>query len=124
MSSLKKLLRYYDTAKEYVKLSDTFNDVIVEIPEDTVISVTFQIDGSRHFRTREFPISDLPGITEKLKAKVSDIMSRNVSVLTEDNTLDDVMKLMYEKNIHTLPVVKDGKIIGIVGRRDLAYNCF
>jgi CBS domain-containing protein len=61
---------------------------------------------------------------EKLKAKVSDIMTKNVFTLEENDTVEDVMKLMFSKGIHTIPVVKDGKVIGIMGKRDLVYACF
>ena len=61
---------------------------------------------------------------EKLKSKASDLMSRDVFTLNEDDSLDEVMRLMFAKKIHTLPVVKDGALIGIVGKRDLIYACF
>lgn len=61
---------------------------------------------------------------EKAKSKVRDIMSKEVRTLNEDDTIEDVMRLMFSKRIHTLPVTKDGKIIGIIGKRDLVYACF
>ena len=61
---------------------------------------------------------------EKENAKVKDVMTNNVFALEEDDTMDDVMRIMFENKAHTLPVIKDGKIIGILGKRDLIAACF
>jgi len=61
---------------------------------------------------------------EKLNAKVSDIMTKNVFTLEENNTMEDVMGLMFTKGVHTIPIVKNGKVIGIIGKRDLVDTCF
>jgi len=62
---------------------------------------------------------------EKSKAKVQSIMSKNVLVLNEDDSIEAVMKLMFQNNIHTIPVAdKSEKIIGVIGRRDIICACF
>jgi predicted transcriptional regulator len=61
---------------------------------------------------------------EKSNAKVKDIMTKDIVTLSEDDTIDDIMKLMFENKIHTIPVTKDNKLIGIIGKRDLIYTCF
>lgn len=61
---------------------------------------------------------------EKLNATVSDIMTKNVFTLEENNTIEDVMELMFTKGVHTIPIVKNGKVIGIIGKRDLVDTCF
>jgi len=61
---------------------------------------------------------------EKKGAKVKDYMSRNVFTLSKDDTLEDVMRLMFSNGVHTLPVAQEGKLIGVVGRRDLISACF
>jgi len=57
--------------------------------------------------------------------KVKDLMTANVVTITEDTTLYEIMKIMCEKNIHTLPVVvlESKEIIGVIGRRDI-LNAF
>lgn len=57
------------------------------------------------------------------KLLVKDIMITNVFSVSEEDTLFDVIKLMCDENIHTLPVVSDSEIVGIVGRRDI-INAF
>jgi len=61
---------------------------------------------------------------EKSKAKVRDIMTKDVFTISEDGTIDDVMRMMFGKGIHTIPVIKDGKLVGIMGKRDLVDACF
>jgi CBS domain-containing protein len=51
--------------------------------------------------------------------RVGDICSRKVLTITEDASLVDIATIMSEKHAHLLPVVKDGKVAGIVGKRDL-----
>lgn len=61
---------------------------------------------------------------EKKKAKVKDVMTNNVFVLEENDSIDDVMRMMFENKVHSLPVTREGKIVGIVGKRDLVLACF
>ena len=51
--------------------------------------------------------------------KVKEICTRKVITITEDTTVIDIATIMGEKKVHLLPVVKKGKISGIVGKRDV-----
>lgn len=51
--------------------------------------------------------------------KVGDICARKVVTITEDTTLTDIATIMSEKKAHLLPVVASGKVVGIVGKRDV-----
>jgi CBS domain-containing protein len=51
--------------------------------------------------------------------KVGDICARTVVTIPEDATVADIATIMDEKKVHLLPVIKNGKIIGIVGKRDV-----
>ena len=62
---------------------------------------------------------------EKQKAKVKDLMTREVYVLKEDSSIEEVMKLMFQNKVHTIPITDlEGHIVGIIGRRDLVGACF
>ncbi len=61
---------------------------------------------------------------EKENAKVGDFMTEEVMTLTEDASLDFLRTKMFNNGIHTLPVVKNGKLVGVVGKRDLICACF
>ena len=50
---------------------------------------------------------------------VGDIFTENPQTVAEDTSIEEIATIMSEKNIHTLPVVRDSKIIGIIGKRDI-----
>jgi len=50
---------------------------------------------------------------------VSEIMTREVLSASEDSTVDDVCRLMWEKRIHRVPIVRGALLIGIVSALDL-----
>ncbi len=51
--------------------------------------------------------------------KVEDIFRKDVVTITENSTIEDIATIMSEKNIHHLPVLKKGKLVGIVGKKDI-----
>jgi len=62
---------------------------------------------------------------EKAKAKVENIMSKNVFILKADDPMEEVMKMMFQQNVHTLPIADaSGKLVGVIGRRDIISACF
>ncbi len=60
----------------------------------------------------------LQGIQEQHR-KVKSVMSSGATTVTEDVPAREVANLMYEKNIKRVPVVRDGRLVGIVARSDL-----
>lgn len=50
---------------------------------------------------------------------VGDIMSRDVVSVTEDASLADIATLLETRRIKRVPVVRDGKVVGIVSRSNL-----
>jgi acetoin utilization protein AcuB len=50
---------------------------------------------------------------------VCDWMTREVITITPDTSLKEAHDLMDEKGIRRLPVVRDGKIVGIITRGDI-----
>jgi CBS domain-containing protein len=51
--------------------------------------------------------------------KVHDVMTYDVHTVTEDTPLDDIVQQMERHQIKRLPVVRDGKLVGIVTRANL-----
>lgn len=51
--------------------------------------------------------------------KVSDLMTKNVLYVETENTVEDCMKLMTAKRIRHLPVLDNGKLVGIITIGDL-----
>lgn len=50
---------------------------------------------------------------------IAEVMSRSVETIKKGTTLQEMIRTMFGKNIHTMPVVEEGELVGIVGRRDV-----
>lgn len=53
---------------------------------------------------------------------VSEIMSNDPVIVTSETTADDATKLMSEKQVRRLPVVDDGRLVGILAIGQLARH--
>jgi CBS domain-containing protein len=51
--------------------------------------------------------------------KIDEVMSQPVLTVTEDRPLDEIVNIMERHRIKRLPVVRDGKLVGIVSRANL-----
>ncbi len=51
--------------------------------------------------------------------EVGDLMTANVLSVTETTPLDQVVTLMEKNRIRRLPVLREGKLVGIISRADL-----
>ncbi len=57
---------------------------------------------------------------EKIAATtVDNAMTPDPVTVTSNTDIEKVAALMVEKNYHTLPVVDDGKLVGVVGKEDV-----
>lgn len=63
---------------------------------------------------------DLEKEVEKIAAiRVSQAMTTNPVTVTPETPLEEIATLMVEKKYHTLPVIEDGKLVGIIGKEDV-----
>lgn len=54
---------------------------------------------------------------------VQDLMNSAVVSVTSDTSIHDVATLMSEKKVHRVPVIDDGRLIGIVSSTDIVRAC-
>lgn len=52
--------------------------------------------------------------------EISDVMTHNVVFAKPDDSVQDAMRMMTSKNFRHLPVVDNGKVVGILSLGDLA----
>ena len=50
---------------------------------------------------------------------VQDICSRELVSVAEDTGLDEIATIMAEKKVHTLPVMQDDRLVGVIGKSDI-----
>jgi CBS domain-containing protein len=53
--------------------------------------------------------------------KVADVMTSTPIAITEDTRLDDIVSLMEQGSVKRLPVVRQGRVVGIVSRANLLH---
>jgi len=54
--------------------------------------------------------------------KVREIITTDVTAISPQDTVEDAMRLMTEKHIRHLPVLEDGRMVGLVSIGDMV-NC-
>jgi CBS domain-containing protein len=52
-------------------------------------------------------------------ATVAQAMARDVVTVTPDTPVSEIASLMVEKHFHTIPVVENKKLVGIIGKEDV-----
>ncbi|MBW1636531.1 MAG: CBS domain-containing protein [Deltaproteobacteria bacterium] len=52
-------------------------------------------------------------------ATVGDIFSKKIITVQEDTTIADIATIMSEQHLHTLPVLKDDILVGVIGKKDI-----
>jgi CBS domain-containing protein len=68
-------------------------------------------------RSRRFPHPDR--LLEFLPDTAGEAMTRHVVALPEDATVAEAASLMVERAVKRIPIVRDGRVTGIISHRDL-----
>ncbi len=115
---------------EKIKVKDAMNTRVVTVsPNDTVDKVMKLIRETGHMG---YPVvgDELEGIVtfcdvqkvpiERSKeVRVAEIMTRKLVTVTPEESLDSALRKLIEKDIGRLPVVVNGKLVGIITRSDI-----
>lgn len=94
----------------------------LELMADKNIGAVMVLDGDNLigiFSERDYARK---GIIRGRKAKstpVTDVMTPNVITVTPEMTIDDCMHLFTEKHFRHLPVVSNGKVLGMLSISDV-----
>ena len=83
----------------------------VHIP--TVISILDSVFFLESPKKMDQEIKKMAGRT------VRDICASELVTVTEDTPLSVIATIMSEKKVHTLPVLADGALVGVIGKTDL-----
>jgi CBS domain-containing protein len=101
----------YTSAKEiaFEIFYGFFSGIPVTDENGEVIGVVTELDLLKQVRTgKDF---------EKLVA--DDIMTTDPVTVDINTSLHDVLNIMIEKNIIRIPVTADGRLVGVIARRDI-----
>ena len=94
----------------------TENDLISQNKRLHIPTVVSFLDAAIYLESSKRFADEVRRVTA---TRVSDICNRKVVSVAEDTTLTDIATIMSEQKVHLLPVVRSGKIVGIVGKRDV-----
>ena len=67
----------------------------------------------------EFQLLEAIYRPEVKQEQVRNLMTKDVITVAEDATLSEVANLLLLHRIRRVPVVRDGKMVGVISRRDL-----
>ena len=59
---------------------------------------------------------------DQTKTSVGDVSSRDVVTVEPDEDLDEALQLMARHQVRRLPVVENGRLVGIVAQADIALS--
>jgi signal-transduction protein with cAMP-binding, CBS, and nucleotidyltransferase domain len=100
------------TAARAMKESD-IGDVLVLDDKDQVCGIVTD---------RDIVVRVVAEGLDPSETKLGDICTRDLESVSPQNSVDDAVKLMSQKAIRRLPVIEDGKPVGIVSLGDLAIT--
>ena len=92
------------------------SDLIAQQKRLPIPSIFTLLDGFIPLRS----IKHLEKEVEKIVATtVAHAMTPNPVTVRPDTSIEEVATIMVDRNFHTLPVVDEGKLVGIVGKEDV-----
>jgi len=124
MNKVRNLLKLKDNAVWSTPSSATALDAVKLMAEKHIGGVLVVEDGKLVgiFTERDFAYKI--GCFEKSphEIKLSEVMTLNPITVTPDNSINDCMALMTDKHIRHLPVVEDGKLVGVISIGDVVKD--
>ena len=92
------------------------SDIIVQQKKLPLPSYFTFLDGLISLRS----VKSLEKEAQKIAATtVGDAMTPDPVSVGPDTSIETLAALMVDSNFHTLPVVEDGKLVGVVGKEDV-----
>lgn len=71
---------------------------------------------------RDIVVRAIAGGKDPKTSKVSEIMSADPVTVSPDTSVDEVQRIMSERQVRRLPVVEDGRLVGIVVIGQIAHS--
>ena len=94
-------------------MADKRVGALMVVEQNELVGVISERDYAREIVLKDRASRDTP---------VSAIMTRRVLYVRPDQSLDECMALMTEKNLRHLPVLDNGRLIGVISIRDVVKD--
>ncbi len=92
------------------------SDLIAQQKKLPIPSLFTFLDGLINFTSMKMLEKEVQKVTA---STVEDVMTLSPVAVYSDTDIETIATLMVERNFHTLPVVDDGALSGIVGKEDV-----
>ena len=103
-----------------VEPGDSARLAVLRMLEEDVGSVAVCNEGKLVGIFTERDVLRLAGEGSPLnEVRIADVMTTEVTTVTADVSVTDAAALMGERRIRHLPVVEDGRLLGMIGIRDV-----
>ena len=122
-----------------MKVCDIMSDRVISIDQNESVSAAAKLlkrcnigalpvcDGSHRLRgmltDRDIVTRCVAADADPAQLRVSEIMSRGVVTAGPFDELDRVVKVMGADQVRRLPVLDEGRLVGMVTLCDMARNC-
>jgi CBS domain-containing protein len=108
-------------------VKDVMNRNVISFREDTPVEEVARVLSERHITGAPVVTPDdyVVGIVSELDVfskpgeRAGDIMSPRVISITEDTPIDEAARLLAGERIRRLPVLRAGKLVGLISRSDV-----
>ena len=94
----------------------TENDLIFQKKKVHIPTVLNILDSVIYLESPEKMKKEMQKITG---TSVKDIYTKPVTTVEKDTPIDEIATIMAEQKIHTIPVIEDGKLVGVLGKGDI-----
>jgi len=121
MKTARQLLAQKGNQTLSVEISASVYDALLTMAEHDVGALLVMNKGKLAgiFSERDYARSVfLKGLSSK-QTSITEVMSAKVITVSPDQTVEDCMNLMTDKRIRHLPVLDQGKLIGVLSIGDL-----
>lgn len=121
MKTARQLLAQKGNQTLSVEISASVYDALLTMAEHDVGALLVMSKGKLAgiFSERDYARSViLKGLSSK-QTSITEVMSAKVITVSPDQTVEDCMNLMTDKRIRHLPVLDQGKLIGVLSIGDL-----
>jgi len=58
----------------------------------------------------------------KLDSKISSVMTKGVVTIDQEENIDSAARIMKENKVKRLPILRNGKLVGIITGTDIIAN--
>jgi CBS domain-containing protein len=115
-------------------LERKISGVPVVDPEERVLGVVSEGDlmqrlGSESGRHRSWWLGFVASSQERAEeyvkrhgSRAADVMTRDVVTVAEETPIGEIARILEERRIKRVPVVRDGKLVGIISRANLLHG--